>query len=266
MKRNSNEIAPGSFHISEEWDDPDKLREDENTPEWDRSDNYAKVKEIRSVPGLVKEYSLFRDYFHPKDDVVYYPCCGGDISPTTAFPKSRVIYLDYENDSIGAREGFEFHKGSAFEFDPGAVDILIFQNPQISPEIPCSHVALGGYVLSNNYHDTAYKISKIDGWQLCALIENNRDGEMAVVTDDLEAYISDVETEDEFMNSKPGSLHAIDYNTAADIVESVTGKRENVLAEYKKILAGKEYVSLPNILIPKKKAPKGDLFVFQKVR
>jgi hypothetical protein len=264
MSKKSSEVTPGSFYVPEEWDAPEPLTVDERTPEWDRPLDYKVEKKITSYPELVAEYSTFADYFHPKDDVVYYPCCGDDISPTSAFPKSRVIYVDIKDDSVGAKNGFEFHKDSALEFDPGEVDILILQNPQMDPRVPCSHVAPGGYVLSNNYNDTAYKVAEIDGYKLMAVIEKGDDDKLVIVTDDLEGYVTDVETEDEFRASTPGSHYAINYDDAAKIVEAATGKRENVLAEYRTILEGIESAGIPNTLIPKKKASKGDLFVFQK--
>jgi len=245
MKINPKEIAPGSFHFHEpeEWDAPDPIVEDENTPEWDRSEDY-KVKssesykghkEARLYPELTKVYSLFKDYFHPKDDVVYYPCCGEDMSPSSVFQKSRVIYVDFEDKAIEHTGGLEFHNTSAMEFDPGEVDILILLNPQISPVIPCSYVAEGGYVLSNNYHSTASKIHEDSNYKMRAIIRREKDNSFFVDTENLDDCWSEIDDEEEFKKT-PQSFNFVGYESASRIVEFVTGKRENVLAEYKKII------------------------------
>ncbi len=193
--------------------------------------------EALARPGLVARYALFRDTLHPKADVVYHPCGGNDVSPSAAFPDSRVIYVDIDQRSIDAlkRSGYEAHTASALEFDPGKVDVLIMLNPQIPSNIPSSHVAENGYVLSNDYHGTASSLHQDAQYQLQAIIRTLPNGELIFDTENTEDYWKEIDSEEEFRNA-PFTFGAVNYSTAAKIVEVVTGKRENILAEYKRII------------------------------
>lgn len=200
MKINSTEIPAGSWHkqeAQEEWEAPDPVVVNENTPEWDRPKDYDKKtfeskviqkREAVTYPELVRGYSLFKDYFNPKDDVVYYPCCGEDISPSSVFQKSRIIYVDFNDKTVEQVKGLEFHNASALEFDPGDVDVLILQNPQIPPAIPCSHIIEGGYVLSNNYHSTASRINEDNNYELRAIIKRDDDNRAFIDTENLDDW------------------------------------------------------------------------------
>lgn len=260
--------------------------------------------EAEPRPGLVAKYSLFREKFQPKADVIYHPCGANDVSPSAAFPESRVIYVDIDDESVDAlkKGGFEAHTASALEFDPGKVDILIMLNPQISPDVPSSYVIKNGFVLSNNYHDTANSLYQNKQYQFRGLIRKTSKEEGLILdTENLEDCWEEVETEEEFKNA-PFSFGVINYNMAAQVVEVVTGKKENVLAEYKKIIADarkkeqqenarilKEHPELANTLndpdktdvfllnhrgktfalstrLPRKKGVVDDIFIFQKIK
>ena len=218
------EIPPGSFRPSSE--EPPKLRAE------------SKVIEAESYPDLVAKYSLFREKLKPKADIVYHPCGANDVSPSVAFPDSRVIYVDIDEKSVEAlkKGGFEAHTASALEFDPGDVDILIMLNPQIPPDIPSSHVVENGFVLCNDYHGTASSLHRNEQYQLRAMIRVSRGGELILDTENLEDCWREIDTEEEFQNA-PFDWGAANYQMAVPVVEAVTGKRENVLAEYKKMIA-----------------------------
>ncbi|MDO8668662.1 MAG: hypothetical protein Q7K35_06310 [bacterium] len=224
MINGEQEIPPGSFRPSFE-----KLP---------KSEIKAKPIEAEPRPDLVAKYSLFKENFRPKADVVYHPCGANDVSPSAAFPDSRVIYVDIDEKVVEAlkRGGFEAHVASALEFNPGEVDILIMLNPTISPDMPSSHVAENGFVLSNDYHGTASKLRQNGQYQLRAIIRTFKGGKLILDTEKLEDYWEEIGTEEEFKNA-PFDWGAANYETAAQAVELVTGKRENVLAEYRKLIA-----------------------------
>jgi len=194
--------------------------------------------EVEPHPDLVAKYSLFKDKLKPKADVVYHPCGAKDVSPSIAFPDSRVVYVDIDEKSVEAlkRGGFEAHASSALEFNPGKVDILIMLNPQISPDVPASYVIENGFILSNDYHGTASTLHFNDQYQIRGMIRVSQGGELILDTDNLENYWKEIDTEEEFQNA-PLDWGAANYQMAASIVEAVTGKKENILAEYKKIIA-----------------------------
>ncbi len=192
---------------------------------------------VESNPGLVAKYTLFREKLNPKSGTIYYPCCANDISPSLAFPSSRVIYADTNEVAINPlkQAGFEGYATSALEFHPGAVDILIMINPMISPDFPSSHVVEEGYVLCNDYHGTASSLYRNEKYQLTAIVRGTKEGTLIFDTENPEDYWKEIETEEEFKNSR-FSFGAANYSQASKIVEEVTGKTENVLGEYKKII------------------------------
>lgn len=210
--------------------DPDKMPNPEIEP---------KSVEAEAHADLVAKYSLFREKLNPKADLVYHPCGANDVSPSIAFPNSRVVYVDIDEKSVDAlkRGGFEAHTASALEFDPGNVDILILLNPQIPPNIPASHVVKNGFILSNDYHGTASTLHhSSDQYQIRAMVRTLRGGELILDTKNLEDYWKEIDTEEEFKNA-PFDWGAANYEAAVTVVEAVTGKKENILAEYKKIIA-----------------------------
>lgn len=275
----------------------------EEAPQPSRQVALPNAMEAKSHPGLVARYSLFRDRLDPKADVVYHPCGANDVSPSTVFPNSRVIYVDNDPGSVEAlkRGGFEIHAASALEFDPGNVDVLIMLNPEISPNIPSSHVVKGGFAISNNYHGTASALHQNDQYQLQAIIRASQNGELIFDTENLEDCWKEIETEEEFKNA-PSTWGVVNYATAAKIVEIITGKKENILVEYKKIVEatretekqkrtkmieeqpelasllgdpdkedifmlnheGRQY-ALP-VRLPRKKGTVDDIFIFQKIQ
>lgn len=241
--------------------------------------------EARPRPNLVARYSLFRENFHPKADVMYYPCGANDISPSSVFPGSRIMYCDIDEQSMKAlkKSGFETHTASALEFNPGNVDILIMLNPVIPPDVPSSYVVQDGYALCNDYHGTASSLWRNNEFQLRAVIRTLSEEKHVLDMENLEDYFKEIDTEEEFQNA-PLDWGAVHYDTAAVVVEAVTGKKEHVLAEYKKIIAlagdqqqpgnpdndvlifehqGKQFILKTNF--PRKKGTVDDIFVFQKV-
>lgn len=283
------EIPPGTFRPS-----PEEPPKPEAEP---------KPIEAEPRPDLVAKYSLFREKLNPKADVVYHPCGANDVSPSVAFPDSRVVYVDIDEKLVEAlkKGGFETHATSALEFDPGDVDILIMLNPTIPPDVPSSHVVENGFVLSNDYHGTASSLHRNEQYQLRAIVRTSRGGELVLDTEDTEDYWKEIDTEEEFQNA-PFDWGAANYTMAVPVVEVVTGKKENILSEYKKIIArareerrrentqtlaehpewaefmgdpDKEDVLMFNhagrqfvlaTTLPRKKGTVDDIFVFQKVK
>lgn len=197
----------------------------------------AKEIKAESHPDLVKKYQLFNKTINPQKKVIYHPCGANDVSPSIAFPDSKVIYVDIDKQAVETlqKEGFEAHHASALEYNPGDVDILIMRNPQISSEVPASHVRKGGYIISNDYHSTASEIRKNPDFQLRGLIRSTKERGLIYDTESPEDYWKEIDTEEEFIKA-PLNWGAVNYTTAVPVVEALTGKKENVLAEYKKII------------------------------
>lgn len=150
---------------------------------------------------LIAIYKLFQETFDPQTGIVYYPCSGSDFSPSEAFKQSRVIYVDQEDGAMDAlrKDGYEAYTDSVLDFKPeNYVDVLILSNPQIPPDAPAKTVKIGGYVVCNNYHSTAYDLKKNDNFQAVGILIKDFETENQFFqTEGLEPYFEEVETDDE---------------------------------------------------------------------
>lgn len=269
--------------------DPEKIKE------WkDRMANPAPL-EAEPRPDLVERYSLFRETIQLKAGaVVYHPCGENDVSPSSAFPESRVIYVDQNEKAMAALQqaGFTAHTASALEFNPGPVDILIMLNPCIDPDFPASHVVPAGFVLCNDYHKSASSLRENPDYELTGVIRMTAEG-LIFDTEKLEDFWKDVETDQEFQNA-PFSWGALTYGEATELVREgekigiiAADTRKSILDAHKEIIeriiekAGeqihdmgegqmfltsedKRTVMILNTALPRKKGAVDDIFVFQK--
>lgn len=202
-------------------------------PENNVDSSFESVKDYR-----VEAYKVFQNRLNPKSDVVYYPSCGPDDSPSRAFPNSRIIYVDIEENYINSmkREGLEAYCQSALDFQPDRdPDILITISPAISVTKLVKHVALGGYVLTNNRHGSADEVHEDADFQAVGVIRKDVSGKPILDTENPEDHWKEVETDDEFKSAPYRPFHAT-YEEAAEIVKKITGKDTDILAEYKKLL------------------------------
>ncbi len=182
-------------------------------------------------------FKTFINILKPKMDVVYYPCSNNDITPSTSFPNNHIIYVDIDKNVVDSLKssGYDAIQASATEYNPGPVDILIMLNPVISPQVPISHIAENGYVICNDYHHTATELRENPEFQMKSVIKNTRSGDIEFDMENFDDYWKEVDTEEDFKKSSLDYTKA-SYSIAASIVKAVTGTRENVYEEYKKII------------------------------
>ncbi len=163
--------------------------------------NLNKVSELeaKSYLDLVVKYRAFKEAVGFDTGVVYHPCGYADVSPSEAFPGSRIIYADREDGAMEVmrKKGFEAHTVDVLSFDPGPVDVLILLNPQIRSEVPASHVKPGGYALSNNYHGNASQLKESADFEFVALIHMKGDS-LVYDTEQLEDVWNTVATKEAF--------------------------------------------------------------------
>lgn len=176
----------------------------------------------------VANLNAFNNEFKPKSDLVYYPCCGQDISPSQVFHQ-RVVYLDGNPRCVEAlkQAGYEAHEADANEFNPGNVDIAVVYNPQISPEPFLKYVNEGGYVVCNNYHSTANFMNQRDDFEFMGAVDANSSIDRTDLTD----YWQEVKSDEELFLADPNAAKRIQ-----DIVLKLTGQSDNILPAYRQIL------------------------------
>lgn len=243
---------------------------------------------LETSAELLQEYETFQSHFPDAlDGVVYYPCCGNDVSPSAIFdrPGCQIVYLDQNPRCVELlqRSGFRAHQGNALISNPGPVKTLILQNPEIAPEEPAKHIVPGGYLICNNYHETAEVMTKHPDFECIGVVgwvpEEKRFG---VDQKNLQEYFEEVETDEAFAaRSEAWRLGSVQYEQAVRVVEKMTGKKDHVLDEYRKMLQlGREqrgdhgdlvHVTFPDgtektlcAKLPWKKGYTHDLYIFRK--
>ena len=215
---------------------------------------------------------------------VYYPCCGLDTSPSKVFPNSEVIYVDNDEESIELLrdQGFNAHAESALNYDPGNVNLLILFNPQIDPEVPATFVMRHGFVVCNDYHNTASILSKNKDFKLIAVIDEVEGGNLQFVQDQLSDYLSEVETDEQFAKAKPG-FGFISYKHAISLIKKYEdiikdGQSEiSILAAYRKlsslaktgklsgVASSEDLAILSYSKLPRKKGNADSAFIYKRV-
>ncbi|MFH1601566.1 MAG: hypothetical protein ABIB61_01280 [Candidatus Shapirobacteria bacterium] len=139
----------------------------------------TKEKAERSRPGsdqrLVDSLRTFNNEIATKIDLVYYPCCGLDISPSVAFPESKVVYVDSDRMTINKLilAGYEAHNASALEYQlKQKADIVLIVNPtDIDLNNICQQAGGNGFVLCNNYHATATAMASNEDYELTGYLD-----------------------------------------------------------------------------------------------
>lgn len=196
------------------------------------------AKELVAKPreDLVAQYQVFSKFLGFQPRRIYHPCSADDISPTYGFPDSKVVYADKDQKFMGAIQklGLDATVADATQFDPGEVDLVILLNPGISPDVPVSHLVEGGYVLCNDHHTTATDLHTNNSYEFIGGITRTAEG-YVVDIENPENYWQQVETDEQFRLAAYSQGNA-SYELALELVKAKTGKEENVLAEYKKII------------------------------
>lgn len=218
-----------------------------NTPiepgSWGGSDDPQPKPDIEapkptSSEDLVARYNLFQQEFPGDYRIVYSPCCAYDVSPSTSFPNSRVVYVDLDEKAMEtlSTAGYEAHCEDATTFiQDEPIDVAILLNPSVRGGDLVSHLKPGGYVLCNDYHGTATAFRDNTEFEFVGVILPTRENRYMVDREGLEECWQEVETEEEFKRAR-FTWGGANYLMVAPIVRATTGKEENVLAEYRKII------------------------------
>lgn len=272
----NNETKPGEFRDSDEISNVKPFPDD------------PRPAEIPPYAGdrVVKLLTFFGENVSPDMKIVYYPCSNVDISPSVAFPNSKVIYSDIEEVSVNTlvMEGYDARLEDATNYIPEEeIDLIFILNPTIDPSHPISIATDDGYVIANNYHMSADKINNLGGFELVGVLAGGGESEdVKYDTEDVEECFEEVDTEDDFKKA-PFGWGVADYLTTESIVRRVLGKEIAVIEGYKKLREmviehGSQVEDLGilriegqndaqfSMRLPRKKGAVDDLFVFSRVK
>jgi len=143
----------------------------------------------------VAQYRAVVDYFDLTPDVVYHPGSGHDVSPSTAFPGSRVVYVDLDEAAMDdlTRAGYEAVGADATGHElAGGADVIVFQNAGLVEEaVVDRNLRPGGWVLANDHLESARHLARMDGLELVGVVADDWTGESPPVdTGQLNGYLS----------------------------------------------------------------------------
>ncbi|MBI3231856.1 MAG: hypothetical protein HYZ51_02120 [Candidatus Doudnabacteria bacterium] len=171
------DIKPGSFFEPEE--DPYQSQDRREQPEQSR----AFGPEVSD--RLQDQLETFKTALNPDAEVIYYPCCQNDTTISQVFPNSRTIYADLNSAAITMlkEHKFEAVEADATTYEPDQQpNIVLLLNPAINPEKPASTVKEGGYLICNNYHNTANNLHSDENFEFIGAIVPKRDGQTILDT------------------------------------------------------------------------------------
>jgi len=156
----------------------------------------------------VAQYRAVADHFDLAPSIVYHPGSGHDVSPSMAFPESRVVYVDVDvaamNDLTGA--GYEAVGADAtgHELTTGA-DVIVFRNAGLVEEaVVNANLRPGGWVLANDHLESARHLKRVDSLELVGAVPHDWTGEPPPVESaDLNAYLSTAAGTDDDYSTPP---------------------------------------------------------------
>lgn len=131
--------------------------------------------------GRVDQYRAVADQFDLSPEVVYYPGAGHDVSPSRAFPESRVVYADVDEVAMAELEqaGYEAVGADAtgYELADGA-DIIVFRNAGLFEEaIVEANLRSGGLVFANDHLESACHLSRLASLELVGVVPDEWTGD-----------------------------------------------------------------------------------------
>ncbi|MFB6084858.1 MAG: hypothetical protein ABEJ94_11515 [Halorientalis sp.] len=156
----------------------------------------------------VAQYRAVADQFDLSPEVVYHPGSGHDVSPSAAFPESRVVYVDVDEAAMDdlTDAGYEAVSADAtgYELTDGA-DVIVFRNAGLVEEaVVAANLRRGGWVLANDHLESARHLARLDSLDLVGVVPNDWSGEsLSVDTADLDGYLSATEGTDDSLSSPP---------------------------------------------------------------
>jgi len=156
----------------------------------------------------VAQYRAVDDQFDLSPDVVYHPGSGHDVSPSAAFPESRVVYVDVDEAAMDdlTDAGYEAVSADATGYElADSADVIVFRNAGLVEEaVVAANLRRGGWVLANDHLESARHLAQLDSLDLVGVVADDWSAESPPVdTADLDAYLSATEGADDSLSSPP---------------------------------------------------------------
>ncbi len=229
-------------------------------------------------------YMLLNEKFQWQFNLIYYPCCGNDITPSDWFKNKRVIFADIDTAKIDAikKRWLEWYNVDVTKFKPEGVDSIILFNSVISSTNFVNILKKWWLILANNHLGTATELFNNNSFEFIWLL-NLTWKQIELDTSNLEDCLKEVETDEELKNT-PSSFWSADYSSIKNMVLKVYWTEKDLITNFKKLLTEKRegLIKIPRFLIyrieweeypiftvidlPKKKWTADDLYIFKKIK
>jgi hypothetical protein len=205
------------------------------------------------------------------------PGCGLDISPSVAFPQSRILYIDPDKEAhqVRVNAGYESYEEKAEYFTPPEpLDLLILINQGCSPKCLLPSLKLGAHVFCNDYHGAATYLWKDPGYELRGVATGSK-----YITEALHLYFEPVDSDASWKSAQKG-FSCLSYRHAADMIRQAVEVTGEILPEYLRLMEEAKadssdnsgmytlkigYHTLVFTPLPNKQGSCDDLYIFQKM-
>lgn len=156
--------------------------------------------------SLIKTYTAFRNEVYNPNSVLY-SSCGFDASPSRVF--KNVTFVDLEEGNEGCIDALKAKGLRAIHVDirkyvpSEKYDLLLLQNPVVHAKLATSYLESGGWIIANNYHQTATQLNKMNDFLLWGTIESENNSPLAVISKDLTDLFEPVKDAEEYRRLRP---------------------------------------------------------------
>lgn len=192
---------------------PEGFREvsDEEMPRWTPAGWKEGRLEIHIDPLRVKSLQAFAKIFG-KPATIYYPCSSSDISPSEAFPQSKVKYVDTDPEAISLlqRNGFDAEEADATytrfaeQFDLALMYSVGFQFWRLPAAAVIREVRDKGHIICNTGYGAYRELYEHSNAILVAAHKDDPStSEPTWDIENVEDYFQYVETDEEFRRQDP---------------------------------------------------------------
>jgi len=208
----------------------------------------------------IEMFRVFMSELRPRTDIIVYPGCSTDISPSQIF-SGRIIYVDTYKPAVKTlkKAGLEVYHQDATQYEPDEqIDIVISRRYGVLQ----NHAKLldklrdGGYILTDGAYEQQDDILHNTQLELIGVLRKDYTSSAFVLDrESPEDYFNEVETDEEFKQvsalfdgSEQGiNIKLVSFKQAAGVVYEVTGKEDNILVEFRKIVDQVKEENLPNL-------------------
>lgn len=121
-----------------------------------------------SCKTLVDALNLFKTIYSPSS--VFYPCCGGDTSPSEVFPNVTFVDTDERSINLLKAQGLNAYCLDARNYKEEH-DLILLLNPQ---SIDIYSIPVPSHLIANDWHQSATKAHQSKQFELLETVTRDQ--------------------------------------------------------------------------------------------